>query len=130
VLFSYTIIMVPLFLYTLTILLLLLLLCICICTSPCCVPAAHSLHWAAAQLNTAPSRIPEEAAWCVLLAAPGREEAHPSLRYPILQVARNSAGAMVAMGKGNSGHNQKPVRTLSLPPCCIVCPLRVAAVNE
>ena len=41
--------------------------------------------------------------------SPGREGSHPALEYPILQLARNGgSGPMLAMGKGNSGHNQDP----------------------
>ena len=48
--------------------------------------------------------------------SPGRAGSHPALEYPILQVARNGAGAMLAMGKGNSGHNQDPPEAPSPAP--------------
>ena len=53
--------------------------------------------------------------------SPGRPGCHPSLEYPILQVARNASGAMLAMGKGNSGHNQEPPETPSPAPV-LFCP--------
>ena len=42
--------------------------------------------------------------------------AHPALVHPILQVVRSSTGALLAMGKGNSGHNQDPPEAPSPAP--------------
>ena len=44
----------------------------------------------------------------VAALSPGREGAHPALVHPILQVARSTSGSLLAMGKGNSGHNMDP----------------------
>lgn len=49
--------------------------------------------------------------------SPGQAGSHPVLQYPILQVARSGgSGAMLAMGKGNSGHNQDPPELPSPAP--------------
>ena len=48
--------------------------------------------------------------------SPGREGAHPALVHPILMVTRSTSGALLAMGKGNSGHNLDPPELPSAAP--------------
>lgn len=48
--------------------------------------------------------------------SPGREGCHPALEHPILMAVRGADGAVLAMGMGNSGHNQVPPEPPSAAP--------------
>ena len=47
------------------------------------------------------------------------------LEHPILMVAEATTGARLAMGKGNSGHNQKPPVLPSGAPVLYSAPVSV-----
>ena len=47
------------------------------------------------------------------------------LEHPILMVAQATTGARLAMGKGNSGHNQQPPVLPSAAPVLYSAPVSV-----
>lgn len=57
--------------------------------------------------------------------AAGDDEAPSALEHPILMVAEATTGARLAMGKGNSGHNQKPPVLPSGAPVLYSAPVSV-----
>ena len=48
--------------------------------------------------------------------SPGSGSEPPALVHPILMVTRSTTGALLAMGKGNSGHNLVPPELPSAAP--------------